>query len=191
GASSRFAGAVGAEEARREAEEALRLCLLRQPQPAAARSAGGGGPATGGAAGGRATAGEAAGGAAGPYACEDAGELLCYEQLGVLQLLPALDDGRRLQAYVARHLGPLLEADRLRGGELLRTLQVFLDADGSKQEAARRLYVARQSLYYRLERIEELIGPVWLDPERRLAAELALRAYRLLHPGGLAGDAAR
>ncbi len=110
---------------------------------------------------------------------------LFYEELGVLQLLPALNDGNRLEAFVDRHLGPLLLADRLKGSELLLTLKVYLDAEGNKQEAARRLYIVRQSLYYRLERIRELLGSHWLMPERRLAVQVALRAYMLLHPGSL------
>ncbi|OXM16165.1 hypothetical protein CGZ75_05555 [Paenibacillus herberti] len=111
--------------------------------------------------------------------------LLYYDELGVLQLLPALLDSYRLESFVEDHLGPLLLADRLKGGDLLLTLKVFLDADCSKQEAARRLFVVRQSLYYRLDRIQELIGPVWLDPEKRLAVQVALRAYMLLEPGAL------
>ncbi|ASS65562.2 hypothetical protein CIC07_05010 [Paenibacillus sp. RUD330] len=110
---------------------------------------------------------------------------LFYEELGVLQLLPALNDGNRLEDFVDRHLGPLLLADRLKGSELLLTLKVYLDAEGNKQEAARRLYIVRQSLYYRLERIGELLGALWLMPERRLAVQVALRAYMLLHPGSL------
>ncbi|WP_437349177.1 PucR family transcriptional regulator [Paenibacillus humicus] len=110
---------------------------------------------------------------------------LFYEELGVLQLLPALNDGSRLEDFVDRHLGPLLLADRLKGSELLLTLKVYLDAEGNKQEAARRLYIVRQSLYYRLERIGELLGSFWHMPERRLAVQVALRAYMLLHPGSL------
>ncbi|MCM3745826.1 PucR family transcriptional regulator [Paenibacillus pasadenensis] len=155
GASSRFSSRSRAGEAKRQALEALKL--NRSMLTARVRSMG----------------------------TAESRQILSYDELGVLQLLPSLLESGRLEPYVQDHLGPLIQADRLRGGDLLMTLKVFLDCDGSKQEAARRLFIVRQSLYYRLERIQELIGPVWADCEKRLAVQIALRAYMLLEPGAL------
>lgn len=155
GASSRFSSRSRAGEAKRQALEALKL--NRSMLTSRVRSMG----------------------------TAESRQILSYDELGVLQLLPSLLESGRLEPYVQDHLGPLIQADRLRGGDLLMTLKVFLDCDGSKQEAARRLFIVRQSLYYRLERIRELIGPVWADCEKRLAVQIALRAYMLLEPGAL------
>lgn len=109
--------------------------------------------------------------------------ILFYEELGVFQLLLDLNDGRKLQAFVRNYLGPLIHYDQTRGSELLLTLKVFLDFDGSKQLAAQKLFIVRQSLYYRLEKIAELLGEDFMTPEKRIAIQVALRAYQLLHPG--------
>lgn len=106
-----------------------------------------------------------------------------YEELGVFALLLNANDGQTLQQFVRSYLGPVLDYDRTRGGGLLVTLKVYLDHDGSKQIAAQKLFIVRQSLYYRLEKIKELLGESFMEPEKRIAIQVALRAYQLLHPG--------
>ncbi|GIM46947.1 PucR family transcriptional regulator [Collibacillus ludicampi] len=107
---------------------------------------------------------------------------LFYEELGVFQLLLSMNDGKTLQSFIQNYLGPLIEHDRTKGSELLRTLKVYLDHDGSKQLAAQKLFIVRQSLYYRLEKIKELLGEDFMSPDKRLALQVALRAYQLLYP---------
>ncbi|WP_310551039.1 PucR family transcriptional regulator [Paenibacillus glufosinatiresistens] len=110
---------------------------------------------------------------------------LFYEELGVFQLLLGLNDGRTLQSFVRTYLGPLIDHDRQKGSELLLTLRVYLDHDGSKQIAARKLFIVRQSLYYRLDKITELLGPDFMSPENRISIQVALRAYQFLYDGKL------
>ncbi|MNI93698.1 Purine catabolism regulatory protein [compost metagenome] len=79
-------------------------------------------------------------------------------------------------------MGPLLDYDQAKGSDLLTTLKIYLDHDGSKQIAASKLFIVRQSLYYRLEKIKELLGEDYMLPENRISIQVALRAYQLLHP---------
>jgi purine catabolism regulator len=108
--------------------------------------------------------------------------VLFFDELGVFQLLFNINDRNILHAFVQNYLGPLIEHDHNKGSDLLRTLRVYLDHDGSKQIAAQNLYIVRQSLYYRLEKIAELLGADFMSPEKRIALQVALRAYQLLHP---------
>ncbi|MNP06542.1 hypothetical protein D3C76_985310 [compost metagenome] len=57
-----------------------------------------------------------------------------------------------------------------------------MDHDGSKQVAAQKLFIVRQSLYYRLEKLKELLGEDFMVPETRLAISVALRAHQMLYP---------
>lgn len=116
------------------------------------------------------------------YPCYEK-NILYFEELGVFQLLFHITDRKVLESFVTGYLGPLLKHDQERGSELVRTLQVFLDHDGSKQLAAQKLFIVRQSLYYRLEKISELLGPEFIQPEKKLALQVALRAFQLLNPG--------
>lgn len=106
---------------------------------------------------------------------------LFYEDLGVFQLL-ALNDAGTLHQFVRSYLGAILDYDQAKGSDLLTTLRVYLDHDGSKQVAAQKLFIVRQSLYYRLEKLKELLGEDFMAPETRLAISVALRAYQLLYP---------
>ncbi len=115
------------------------------------------------------------------YSCSGS-RVLFYEELGVYQLLLSLNDGQRLQTFVRNYLGPLIDHDESKGSELLLTLRVYLDHDGSKQIAAQKLFIVRQSLYYRLDKITELLGEDFMSPENRISIQVALRAYQLLYP---------
>ncbi|RUS49055.1 PucR family transcriptional regulator [Cohnella sp. AR92] len=118
------------------------------------------------------------------YACYKK-PILFYEELGVFQLLLNLNDGTTLQGFIRNYLGPIIDYDETKGSELLLTLKVYLDHDGSKQIAAQKLFIVRQSLYYRLEKISELLGEDFMSPENRISIQVALRAYQLLHPDKL------
>ena len=71
-------------------------------------------------------------------------------------------------------LAPLLADPVLTG-----TAEVWLDCAGSPQRAATLLCIHRQTLYYRLGRIEELTGLDLADGADRLLLHLGVRAARL------------
>lgn len=55
-----------------------------------------------------------------------------------------------------RILGPLLAYDRDHDAELVRTLQVYLEADRSPTITAERMFLHKQTVSYRITRIQEL-----------------------------------
>jgi purine catabolism regulator len=103
-----------------------------------------------------------------------------FDQLGLLRLLVPLVDSPELPAYVEDELGPLIAYDTAHDRTLLPTLEALLDCDGNKTDTARRLFVQRRTLYYRLERIEQILGQSLESVEARLRLNLAVRAWRLL-----------
>ncbi|MDW7739565.1 MAG: PucR family transcriptional regulator ligand-binding domain-containing protein [Bacillota bacterium] len=54
--------------------------------------------------------------------------------------------------------GPLLEYDREKGGELVQTLETYIENNFSRTKTAEKLHLHRNSLNYRLQKIEELLG---------------------------------
>jgi len=60
------------------------------------------------------------------------------------------------EAAVTRVLGPLMSYDREHGTELVRSLGIFLRCNRSWQRAAKQLFVHKQTLVYRMRRVEEL-----------------------------------
>ncbi|MEU3820492.1 helix-turn-helix domain-containing protein [Streptomyces sp. NPDC030392] len=67
--------------------------------------------------------------------------------------------------------------------ELARTAEVFLDHAGQAGRTAAALGIHRQTLYYRLSRVEQLTGLDLDDGEDRLLLHMSLKAHRL-HGGG-------
>ncbi|MEE1789950.1 helix-turn-helix domain-containing protein [Streptomyces sp. BE308] len=63
--------------------------------------------------------------------------------------------------------------------ELARTAEVFLDCAGQASRTAAELGVHRQTLYYRLSRVQQLTGLDLNDGEDRLLLHMALKRARL------------
>ena len=78
---------------------------------------------------------------------------------------------------------PRPAASSPRGRVLLETLEAYLAAGGRKAEAARALHLERQSLYLRLQRIEEALGVSLDDEDVMLGLHLAVRARRFRRGG--------
>lgn len=96
------------------------------------------------------------------------------------RLLWSLRDTRQLQKFVERLLNPLIEHDNERSTKLLPTLEAYLQHGGHKTETARHLFIERQSVYHRLEKIESLLGTSLEDESVRLGLHLAVRARGLV-----------
>ena len=71
---------------------------------------------------------------------------------------------------------PLVEHDRERRSDLVRTLRALFAAGGNASEAADRMFLHRNSMLYRLERIQKLTGLDLKDPGASLALRLGLLA---------------
>jgi DNA-binding PucR family transcriptional regulator len=65
---------------------------------------------------------------------------------------------------------------------LLATLRTWLDEDGATSSAADKLHVHRNTVRYRLHRIEELSGRSLTHPTGLTELYLALEAVRVLQP---------
>lgn len=83
-------------------------------------------------------------------------------------------------AVVERVLGPLTAYDGIHHGDLVRTVEVLIECRWSSTEAARRLFLLRNSILYRRARIEAVSGLRLDDPDTRTLLDLALRIRRRL-----------
>jgi purine catabolism regulator len=99
-----------------------------------------------------------------------------FDQLGLERLLASTptDD---LADFVQHAIGALVAHDRANHTDLVDTLAVWLETR-NMAEAARRMYVHYNTLKNRLDRIEEIIGPVISDAARALECEVAIYVAR-------------
>jgi PucR family transcriptional regulator, purine catabolism regulatory protein len=92
------------------------------------------------------------------------------------RLLWALRDEEALRTFVERRLDALVRHDREHRTQFVHTVETYCVHGGRVADTARSLHLRRQSLYKRLQRIEELIGGELSDPDVRLGLHFALRA---------------
>jgi PucR family transcriptional regulator, purine catabolism regulatory protein len=102
-------------------------------------------------------------------------DVVFFDDIGIYRLLTKLNP-KDLENYCLHYLEPLLQHD-----DLLLTLTVYLETMGSKKETSDRLSIVRQTLYHRLDKIEELLGHDFMEPIKRQAIEMAIHAYKLLN----------
>ncbi|MFH8222812.1 PucR family transcriptional regulator [Streptomyces sp. NPDC018057] len=100
------------------------------------------------------------------------GPVAQWARIGPYRLLTSLTGEAAHDAAVAPLLSPAHQ-------ELARTAEVYLDCAGQAGRTAAELGVHRQTLYYRLSRVEQLTGLDLDDGEDRLLLHMALKAARL------------
>jgi purine catabolism regulator len=106
-----------------------------------------------------------------------------YRDLGSFQLLLSLQDSDALRLFCESLLGPIEHGEGHYGGELMRSLEAFIECNGQWESAARRLYCHRHTLRYRIRKIEELTGRDLSSARDRIEFWLALRGREIVtHP---------
>jgi purine catabolism regulator len=103
-----------------------------------------------------------------------------YRDLGSFQLLLSLQDDDALRLFCDSILAPIEESEGAYGGELMRSLEAFIEENGQWERAAKRLYCHRHTLRYRIRRVEELTGRSMGSARDRIEFWLALRGRELV-----------
>jgi hypothetical protein len=102
-----------------------------------------------------------------------------YSDVPVAVLIASAPDAA---AGVARAvLGPVLALDPPERDVLLDTLRMWFAAEGATSAAALKLHVHRNTVQYRLRRLEELTGRSLIRPTGVAELHLALEVTRILH----------
>ncbi|MDN0199621.1 helix-turn-helix domain-containing protein [Streptomyces sp. S.PNR 29] len=98
-----------------------------------------------------------------------------WASIGPFRLLTSLSPETARDPVVHALLSPAHQ-------ELARTAEVYLDCAGQAGRTAAELGIHRQTLYYRLSRVEQLTGLDLDDGEDRLLLHMALKGARLQGP---------
>jgi purine catabolism regulator len=85
-------------------------------------------------------------------------------------------------AYYLGLIEPLRQYDREHHGDLLKTLSAYLRNGGNSVRTANALFIHRNSLRYRLSRIQALTSLNPDGPDARLALQIALVLNTQLNP---------
>lgn len=111
--------------------------------------------------------------------CGLAGDVVPYDDLGVYALLYLIPGGEEREQFLRRYMAPLQQADRKGGGRLAETLEMFFRCNGNIKLTSERLYAHYNTIVYRLDKIQSILGVSLDDPEDRLQLQLSLKLGQL------------
>ncbi len=107
-------------------------------------------------------------------------EVSSWRDLGALQFLLSVQEDEALRLFRESVLGPIESGEGDYGGELLRSLEAFVEHNGQWEKAARELFCHRHTLRYRIRRVEQLTGRDLSSARDRIEFWLALKARELV-----------
>ena len=106
-------------------------------------------------------------------------QIVEFNSLGVYRLLSELGDNATIQRFAMQIIGPLVRYDEDHRGSLLQTLSAYFSHHGNISQTAESLFVHRNTLLYRMDRIQELTGQDLNNADMRLALHLSLKLWQL------------
>ena len=101
-------------------------------------------------------------------------------KLGFFRVFADIKDKDKLLSYVPESLQKLYEFDKQKNGELVDTLECFLNNKQSLKQTSNKLFVHYRTVSYRLEKIKEISSMDFDNPEEILAVRNGLIIYRLI-----------
>jgi purine catabolism regulator len=107
--------------------------------------------------------------------------VVCFWELGLLDWLYRLPPEALVHNPYLAHIQRLAEHDRKANTALVRTLEAYLAHGGALAQAAAALSIHRNTLLYRLGRVQVLTGLDLKDTNHRFNLHVALKAFQL-HP---------
>lgn len=83
--------------------------------------------------------------------------LIFYSDMGIYKLLMGIEDWEILTEYYDKTIRPLIEYDEKNHSDLATVLHCYLNHNGSVKDTADELFVHRNTINYKINKIEELL----------------------------------
>jgi purine catabolism regulator len=110
-------------------------------------------------------------------------QIVEFNSLGIYKLLYDLEEDPAVRRFTDEIIGPLVRYDEENRGSLVKTVEAYFAHHGNISQTAESLFVHRNTLLYRMERIQELTHLELEQSNMRLALHLALKLWQLRPEG--------
>ena len=108
----------------------------------------------------------------------ETGNLRYYDEIGIYRIFFNLSDDKVLRNLLTEALGAIMQYDDENGSDMVHTLEVFLEQGCNIAAATDALYVHRNTVKYRIKRIEEIMNIDLKD----VTVQFNLRlAFKIMH----------
>jgi purine catabolism regulator len=102
-------------------------------------------------------------------------QIFTFHDLGAVGILIQAGNESMINRYIENSLGKLMEYDKNRGAETIKTLYVYLSNGGNFEQTASELALSISGLRYRLQKIESLLKSDIRDPHVYLQLYFAIQ----------------
>ena len=107
------------------------------------------------------------------------GEVVEFSSLGVYKLLGQLEEIPAVREFTNQVVGPLVAYDEKHNSTLVQTMDAYFAHHGNISQTAESLFIHRNTLLYRLERIQDLTKHDLNQSNMRMGLHLALKLWQL------------
>ncbi|NNB47678.1 PucR family transcriptional regulator, partial [Pseudomonas chlororaphis] len=103
-----------------------------------------------------------------------------FADLGIYRLLYYENLKPELRRFYTETLMPLVEYDKAKDTELVKTLQSYFENNGNLKKISKQLFTHYNTILYRIQRIEEICHVNLQDAHQRLNLEIALKIMYII-----------
>lgn len=107
------------------------------------------------------------------------GNRTMYENTRIDRVLLEIARNENMKEVVMSTIEPLIRYDSQRNMDLIETFSTYNRCNGNVSQTARILNLHRQSLLYRLRKIESLTGLALIDPDDLFLLELSIKIWKM------------
>jgi purine catabolism regulator len=104
-----------------------------------------------------------------------------FKDLGIYRMLLLFSQNQDPQAFCCEPLQRLIDYNQQTDKELVKTIEAFLDCNGNLTETSAKLFIHRNTLKYRLERIRDITQIDLDDAQNRLMLHLGLKMNQVVN----------
>ena len=102
-----------------------------------------------------------------------------YEDLIIYQLLSSGVENEKSAELYTLSIRSLVEYDKQNATNMVETLDCYFACNCNVSETAKALFIHRNTLIYRIDKIKSILGRDFKDSEERLLLQLGLRVYQV------------
>lgn len=107
-------------------------------------------------------------------------DIITFDELGIFKILSDDSLVDELEDFYNSTLKPLVDYDKKKSTELVKTLDVFFKNNGNLTRISEQLFAHYNTILYRITRINEITKMRLDDPNDRLNLEIAMKIKKLL-----------
>lgn len=107
-------------------------------------------------------------------------DVVAYQELGVYKLLMDIENQDVVNEYYAETIQRLVEYDKLNQTNYCDVLQCYLEHSGSVKETAEAMFVHRNTINYKINKIEEMLNCDLSELDTRLLYSIAFMLKKIM-----------